>query len=173
MAMPVSDLESPSPAVFLQDFVDVDAPERLVSGRLCAGQRWLARLASAAGCDAEGRLDELGHSRLLITHEVRVRVGRPSRSRTGVVVPLRWEDAEHPGAVPVLDGNLEVAQIGPRRSRVVLYASYRPPPAEAIRATEPLDQALLQRVAESTVRSFLCRMAETLQSWPLEDHTPG
>ena len=159
------DAEGTSPAVFLQDFVDVEQPEQLVSERLCSGQAWLARLASAAGDDTESRLVRLGPSDHLITREVRVRVGRPTSLETSVVVPLRWEDARRPNFFPVLDGNLEVAPLGTDRSRVVLHASYRPPFDGVGRA---LDQALLHRVAESTVRTFLCKVAETLQDWPVE-----
>ena len=160
--------KGPTPAVFLRDFVDVDQPERLVGERLRAGQAWLARLAGAAGGDTETQLVRLGPSALgeLVTREVRVRLGQPTSLETGVVVPLRWEDARKPSLFPVLDGNLEVVPLGPERSRVVLHASYRPPFDGVGRA---LDQALLHRVAESTVRTFLRKVAETLQDWPAEE----
>ncbi len=162
---PAPDPEALKTAVFIQDFVDVDLPERLVSERLDEAQGWLAGLACAAGGDAESQLVRLGPSGLgqLVARDVRVRLGRATSGGTrdgGVVVPLRWEDAKRPGLFPMLDGNLEVAPLGPERSRVVLYASYRPP-FDAVGRV--LDQALFHRVAESTVRSFLQKMAETLQ----------
>jgi hypothetical protein len=168
MATPESDIEGPGPAVFLQDFVDVAQPERVIGERLSNGQAWLARLASAAGDDTETQLVRLGPTALgeLVTREVRVRLGRPTRIGGVVVVPLRWEDGRRPNFFPVLDGNLEVAPLGPDQSRIVLYASYRPPFDGVGRV---LDQALFHRVAESTVRSFLCKVAETLQNWPVEE----
>jgi len=165
MATPAPETEGPSPAVFIRDFVDVGEPETAVSARLAQGQDWLTLLASAAGGDAESQLLRLGPSSLgdLVTREVRVRLGRPTSGESGVIVPLRWEDARRPGLFPVLDGNLEVAPVGADRSRVVLYASYRPPFDGMGRV---LDQALFHRVAESTVRSFLRKLAETLEDRP-------
>jgi hypothetical protein len=165
MATPASDVETMNPAVFIQDFVDVNLPEKLVSERLSEGQGWLARLASAAGDDTESQLVKLGPSSFghLIARDVRVRLGRATSGAAGVVVPVRWEDARRPGLFPLLDGNLEVAPLGPDHSRVVLYASYRPPFDAMGRV---LDQALFHRVAESTVRSFLQKVAGTLQNWP-------
>lgn len=166
MATPASDIKEPSPAVFLQDFVDVDQPEAVVGRRLATAQAWLGRLASAAADDTETQLVRLGPSSSLgdlLAREVRVRLGRPSSQGEGVVVPLRWEDARRPSLFPVLDGNLEVASLGAGRSRIVLNASYRPPFDGVGRA---IDQALLHRVAESTVRAFLRKVAETLQDWP-------
>jgi hypothetical protein len=168
MAPPASDIEGPSAAIFLKDFVDVEQPEHLVSERFSTGQAWLSRLASDAGDDTESQLVRLGPSSLgdLIAREVRVRLGRPTSQAGGVVVPLRWEDARRPNFFPVLDGNLEVSSLGETRSRVVLYATYRPPFDGVGRV---LDQALLHRVAESTVRAFLRKVAETLQDWPADD----
>ncbi|MDA8318136.1 MAG: hypothetical protein M0010_23650 [Actinomycetota bacterium] len=166
VAAEVSDGER-TPAVFLRDFVDVDQPQQLVSERLATGQSWFGRLASAAGDDTESHLVRLGLTALgdldLVTREVRVRMGTPTLLEGGVVVPLRWEDGRRPNLFPVLDGNLEVASVGPGQSRLILHASYRPPFDGVGRA---IDRALLHRVAESTVRSFLRKVAETLEDWP-------
>jgi len=157
--------EERTPAVFLRDFVDVDQPQQLVSERLSTGQSWFGRLASAAGDDTESQLVRLGLTALgdLVSREVRVRMGTPTSLEGGVVVPLRWEDGRRPNLFPVLDGNLEVASVGAGQSRLIIYASYRPPFDGVGRA---IDRALLHRVAESTVRSFLRKVAETLQDWP-------
>jgi hypothetical protein len=165
MATPAPDVEKGNQAVFVQDFVDVALPEKLVSERLSDGQGWLARLASAAGDDTESQLVRLGPPSFghLVARDIRVRLGRAKCGEAGVVVPLRWEDARWPGLFPLLDGNLEVAQLGPDRSRIVLYASYRPPFDAMGRV---LDQTLFHRVAESTIRSFLQKVAGTLQDWP-------
>ncbi len=89
-----------------------------------------------------------------------MRLGQPSSLEGSIVLALRWEDARRPNLFPVLDGNLEVVPLGPDQSRIVLCASYRPP-FEAVGRV--LDQALLHRVAESTVRSFLHKVAEALE----------
>jgi hypothetical protein len=161
-----SDIERPSPAAFVQNFVDVDQPERLTSERLSGGQFWLARLASATGDEMMSQLAQLGSSDHLVAREIRVRLGQPTTSKTGVVVALRWEDDRRPNLFPVLDGNFEVAALGPDRSRVVLYASYRPPFDQLGRA---LDHTLFYDVAESMIRTFLRKVAETLQEWPAKE----
>lgn len=164
-----SDVEPPKPAAFLKDFVDVDRPRDAVGRMLACGSRWLGRLAGAAGGDAETLLVRISPGAPApvlsewVSREVRVRLGRPTTSPTGVMVPLRWEDARRPGLFPVLDGNLEVVSLGPDRSRLVLYASYRPP-FDGV--GQLLDHAIMHRVAESTARSFLTQVAVTLEEGP-------
>lgn len=150
-----------TPSVFLKDFVDVHRPVAEVGERIASGSAWLTPLATAAGDDATSLLVQVGPQRLgdLIARTVRVRLGSPNSRDGAVVVPIRWEDAQHPALFPVLDGDLEVASLDEQSSRVVLYASYRPP----LRGLGQLiDDGLLHRVAESTVRAFLLRAAEAL-----------
>jgi hypothetical protein len=64
------------------------------------------------------------------------------------------------GIFPMLDGDLELAPLGSERCRLTLSASYMPPFGDVGRA---LDRALLHRVAQSTVRSFLARVAMSLE----------
>lgn len=166
MASAPSDVRAPKPAVFLQEFVDVARPPDVIGEKLATGSQWLGHLASAAGGDTETLLVRIGPGSAgrapaeWIAREVRVRIGRSTETSVGVRVPLRWEDARRPGLFPVLDGNLEVASLGPNRSRIVLYASYRPPFDSWGHA---LDHALLHRVAESTIRSFLGYVAARLE----------
>lgn len=161
--------------MFLQDFVDVERPRDVISERLASGGRWLERLASAAGDDTQTQLVRMGPPLFgdWIAREVRIRLGSPTVSDSGVVVPIRWEDARRPTFFPVLDGNLELVALGPECCRIVLYASYRPP-FETV--GHVLDSALLHRVAESTVRSFLTQVAQTLGTTPpqlLDTADPG
>lgn len=148
------------PSVFLQDFVDVDRSLATIGLRLGGGSAWLAALVDAAGGDAEHQLMRIGPFRRgWVTRDVVVRLGEARTSVEGVAVPIRWEDARRPGFFPVLDGDLEVTPLGPTRCRVVLSAVYRPPFSPVGAA---LDRALLHRVAESTVRAFLRRLADAL-----------
>lgn len=149
------------PSVFLQDFVDVDCGAPRVGELLAAGSGWLTPLAGAAAGDATSLFVRVGPQLLgdLVARTVRVRLGDPSARGEAVRVPIRWEDAQHPALFPVLDGDLEVAPLAEDSCRVVLYAAYRPP----LRAVgRVIDEALLHRVAESTVRAFLRRAAEAL-----------
>jgi hypothetical protein len=61
--------------------------------------------------------------------------------------------------LPQLEGDLEVAAIGPSRSQLSMDALYRPPLALVGRA---LDRALLHRVAEATIKDFMEHVAERI-----------
>jgi hypothetical protein len=77
------------------------------------------------------------------------------------VVPLAWEPSKLQALFPVLNGDMELAPIGRGRCRLTLSASYVPPLGEL---GTHLDHAVLHRVAQSTVRSFLARVAVILQA---------
>ncbi|HVC15517.1 MAG TPA: hypothetical protein VND62_11735 [Acidimicrobiales bacterium] len=155
------ELEHPGRAVFVADVVDVTGSAELVSAHLSVGEAWLSRLATAAVEDAA-----TGPARPRRTtragrryREVCVRLGREAQLAGAVVVPMRWQDGRGPHPFPVLDGNLHVAPLGEHRSRLVLYASYRP----AFGWQSELDGAVAHEVATTTVRSFLERVAGALQ----------
>jgi hypothetical protein len=61
----------------------------------------------------------------------------------------------------LLDGDLELAPLGPDQCRISLAATYTPALG---RFGVQVDRALLHRVAASTVRSFLTQLASKLQS---------
>jgi len=101
--------------------------------------------------DCRGRSD---------ARKVRVTLGPPHNRGDAIVVPLSWKSSALPDLFPVLDGELEVAPLDPERCRVTLTASYVPPLGEVGRQ---LDHALFHRVAHSTVRAFLDRVADSLE----------
>jgi hypothetical protein len=72
---------------------------------------------------------------------------------------MTWEATGPDGLLPTLDGDLEVAPMGPYRSQLSISAMYTPPMGAFGRA---LDRALLHRVAEATVKDFLDRVAATM-----------
>ena len=120
-------------------------------------------MASAAAVDGDVLRLQVGPTWAgrLGTREVEVTVG-PTRDRgSACVVPLAWKATGLAGLFPVLDGDLEIAPLGSNRSRLTLSASYLPPFGDIGRA---LDRALLHRVAQSTVRSFLTRVAVSLEA---------
>lgn len=147
------------PAVFLHDFVDVELPLERVRARVCGADGWLGPLAAAAADDGESLLVRLGPhgSTRRPGVELRVRLGECAARGEAVTVPIRWEASRLPGLFPVLDGALELAPLGDGQTRVLLQASYRPP-LDGVGLW--FDGAVLHRVAESTVRSFLHRVAE-------------
>lgn len=149
--------------VFLQDFVDVHRPVADVRQQFCRSGDWLAPLARQAGDDGDTLLVRIDPTPVGIGWglEVRVRLGDCSPLGDGASVPLRWEASHLPSLFPVLDGDIELAPLGPDECRLVLRASYRPPMERLGRV---LDSVLLHRIAESTVRSFLRRVADSLEA---------
>ena len=74
---------------------------------------------------------------------------------------MSWRPTAEGTVLPVLDGDLELAAIGPRRSQLSMNASYEPPFGLIGRMA---DRALLHRVAEATVKDFVDRIAGALRS---------
>jgi hypothetical protein len=147
--------------LLLEDFIDVPCQPEEIRRRCALDHSWLTALANSASTDGEALLMRIGPSWAagLLTRTVRIRLG-PARERgSTVVVPIDWESAEHPNLFPVLSGDLEITPLGWDVCRIVLSASYSPPLGELGRR---IDRAVLHHVAQSTVRSFLSRMATSL-----------
>ena len=148
--------------IFVQDFIDVALPLASVRGQFSNTERWLAVLASEAEEDGEALRLQIGPTWAggLVTREVEVTLGPTHERGESLVVPLVWKATGLTGVFPMLNGDLELAPLGAQRCRLTLAASYLPPFGEVGRA---LDHALLHRVAQSTVRSFLARVATSLE----------
>ena len=103
--------------------------------------------------------------------KVVVTLGEAYRRKEAMIVPLSWRASALPAMFPVLDGELEVTPVDPRRCRLTLTASYVPPFGELGRQ---LDRALLRRVARSTARAFLEQVAVGLEeNSGVQDLRPG
>jgi hypothetical protein len=91
---------------------------------------------------------------------VEISVGKPRffLSRL-LLLPLTWKVTSGEGLFPSLESDLELAPLGPSRTRLAINANYRPPLGVLGLA---LDRALLHRVAEATLKDFLDRVAERL-----------
>jgi hypothetical protein len=149
--------------IFIQDFIDVALPLPAIRERFTSTERWLTDVASAAEEDGEELRLQIGPTWAggLVTREVEVTLGPTHQRGEAIVVPLVWKATGLTGMFPMLNGDLELAPLGPERCRLSLAASYSPPLGDVGRA---LDRALLHRVAQSTVRSFLSRVASGIQS---------
>jgi hypothetical protein len=157
------------PLIFVEDFTDVECTLAVARRRLTGDGSWFAPLASAAAQDGETLQMRIGPSWVggRLTRDVRVTTG-PPRDRVGaLVVPLAWEPSKLQALFPVLNGDMELAPIGRGSCRLTLSASYAPPLGEL---GTHLDHAVLHHVAQSTVRSFLARVAAVLQA---DAHDPA
>jgi hypothetical protein len=149
--------------IFVQDFIDVPLALTTVRGRFASPVRWLTDVASAAEVDGQALRLQIGPTWAggLVTREVEVTLGPTHERGEALVVPLVWKATGLTGMFPMLNGDLELAPLGSQRCRLTLAASYLPPFGEVGRA---IDHALLHRVAQSTVRSFLARVAMSLEA---------
>jgi hypothetical protein len=147
--------------MFLRSYVDLDIPfEKAEASLLGTPEAWIPGLLR----DAEGRghqlLAEVGFAvdDRRISREVEITLGMPHRSWAATRVPLTWRATTVGRLFPRLEGDLEVAALGPSRSQLSMDARYRPPLAPV----GALDRALLHRVAEATIRDFVDRVTERI-----------
>ena len=148
--------------IFIQDFVDIDAPFKTIRERFTGDSEWLGPMANAAAQDGETMRMRIGPTWAagLITREVRVTLG-PSRERNDALYrSITWKASGMPSLFPLLDGDIELAPVGRLSSRVSVDIIYTPPLGGF---GARMDRALMHRVAASTVRSFISRVATQLR----------
>lgn len=101
---------------------------------------------------------------------VRVRTREMVRREDRAVLTLRWEATGSGGGLfPALDADITLTPDGDTSSRMTLDGAYRPPLA-ALGAG--LDRLVLHRVATSTVRTLLGRLADAITAAESAE-TPG
>jgi hypothetical protein len=148
--------------MFLRYFVDLAMPfERAERALLAIQGSGLGALVEETGKLVEGLLADVGFTvaERRIEHEVAIRFREPRRLGSRTLIPMTWEATGAGGLIPTLDGDLEVAPLGPRRTQLSISAMYTPPMGALGRA---FDRALLHRVAEATVKDFLDRVAAAM-----------
>jgi hypothetical protein len=147
--------------MFIRYFVEVNRPFDEVEAELLrAPAEWIPDLAGEAEARGEGLLAEVGFGKVLrVERTVRIEFGAPARLEAKTLLPVKWRPAAGGPALPGLDGDLELAAVGPRRSQLSMTASYEPPFGLIGRLA---DRALLHRVAEATVKDFVDRIARAL-----------
>lgn len=145
--------------VLLQDFIDLPRSLELVRTGISNDDRWLVPLAREAEEDGEALLSRIGPGvgPRRLSREVSIELGGWRARGEGIAVSVRWGAVEAGRLFPAFDGDLELAPLGPELCRLVLMGSYTPPFGTLGRA---LDRALLHRVAESTARTFLVKLAQ-------------
>jgi hypothetical protein len=159
--------------VFVQESVEVSRALEAVRGRFAGDGSWFSPFATAAEEDGEALYFRVGPTWAggQAGRKVRVTLGASYERDDAIVVPISWRSSTLSGLFPVLDGNLEVTPLDEHHCRVGLIASYLPPLGELGRQ---LDQVLLHRIADSTARAFLDRVADSLESNPpVKDLRPG
>jgi len=147
--------------VFVYYFVHVNRPFVEVEPELVSQLSNLASLADAAYRQREDLRDKIGLSRDhgIVAKTVQLVAGLPLRGGQQTTIPLAWEATGTPGLFPKLDADLIVATVGPDLSRIAMRGTYAPPLGPLGRA---LDRAVLHRVAEASVKSFVDGVARSI-----------
>jgi len=148
--------------MFVYYFVHVNRPFGEVESALVAELNNLGPFADAAYREGEDLRDQvgLGHDHPLMAKAVQFVSGIPLRGAQQTTVPFAWEATGTPGLFPKLDADLIVAGVGPELSQISMRGTYAPPLGPLGRA---LDRAVLHRVAEASVKSFVDRIAHLVE----------
>lgn len=150
--------------MFVRYYLELALPFEDVERALLADPgAWVPGLARDAEQRGERLLAEVGFTvaETRIDKRVEIELGNPHRMPTKTILPMSWRAAGAESLFPALDADLEVAGLGPNRTQLSISARYRPPMGALGRV---LDRALLHRVAEATIKDFLDRVGEALQS---------
>jgi hypothetical protein len=149
--------------MLIQDFVQIRARYASVrDGLLRPTPNWLIDGANAAYAEGERlclTLSPTGNAPG-IGKRVQVELGAGYPRGDGFVVPLSWWATGPQRLFPTLEADLEIMPLGPDQVMLTLMGRYEPPLGPLGRG---LDRLVLHRVAEACVRSFLHRIAASLE----------
>jgi hypothetical protein len=147
--------------VFIYYFAQLRLPFEKVEERTCRLLRDLTGWADAAyrdGEDLKARVG-IGGKRGVIAKTVTLDVGRPVRTPHQTTIPLSWKATGAPSLFPQMNADLTVARVGPELAQLGFSGSYEAPGGPVGQA---IDEALLHRIAESSVKGFVDRIAEAI-----------
>jgi hypothetical protein len=159
--------------MLIQDFIQVPLPYARVRGHFEGGvSTVLTDSAVRAYRDGEQLSMRLGpslkHPRL--GKKVHLDVGTPYERRDGLVVPICWWASGASWLFPFLEGDLEVMPVGENQVQITLMGRYEPPLSQI---GVGLDRALMHRVADGSVRTFLNNLATALDGRHRRVPSPG
>jgi hypothetical protein len=149
--------------VLIYYFTDIDTAFGLAEPRLLGALPALDGLAEGAYRDGEARRASLGAevARVQAPAFVKLVVGTPTKGPGRLTVPLSWTAEGSTALFPKMDADLMLATLGPDASQLSLRGSYTPPMGAVGRA---LDRMLMHRVAESSVKGFVDRIADSINA---------
>jgi hypothetical protein len=151
--------------MFIRYYLDLPIRSNEVEAALLAQpEAWVPGLARDAEDRGERLLAEVGFAydrEHRLDKQVEIAFGTPYRSPSKTLLPMSWQPTGAEHLFPALEADLEVAPLGASRTQLSISARYRPPMGAVGRA---LDRTLLHRVAEATMKDFLDRVGEALQT---------
>ena len=147
--------------VFVYYFSQLIQPFERVESRVSRLLGDLTVWADAAYRDGEELRARVGvgGKRPFIAKTVTLHVGRPVRMPNQTTIPLSWKATGAPGLFPQMNADLTVARIGPELTQLAFRGSYEAPGGSIGQA---IDEALLHRIAESSVKGFVDRIGDEI-----------
>ena len=147
--------------MFVYYFAQLRLPFEKVEDRICRLLRDLTGWADAAYRDGEELRARVGFGgkRGVIAKTVTLDVGRPVRTPHQTTIPLSWKATGARNLFPEMNADLRVARVGPDLAQIGFSGSYEAPGGPVGQA---IDTALLHRIAESSVKGFVDRIAEAV-----------
>lgn len=147
--------------MFVYYFAHIDRSLSDVDRRLLELAGGFDGMAAAAGRQGEEILARvgLGGEPPRVAKTVRLSLGEPVRHAGSTVIPIVWEATGAPGLFPRMEADLVLSELGPGLTQLTFRGSYTPPLGFIGRA---LDKALLHRVAEASVKSFVDQVASAI-----------
>jgi hypothetical protein len=143
--------------VFVQHSVHIDGPILAVSVALARGPaEWFPRLEERSLAAVGPQVAGIG-----IRKKVAVQFGEPVAAGSWTEVPISWQAKSVHDLFPVMTGKIELAPVSSRVTRLSVCGMYQPPLGSL---GKHLDDALMHRVAEATVRDLAQSIAKRLET---------
>lgn len=148
--------------VFLRYYVELPFPAGKINDLIARlPGEWLDRAAGDANLRGLFMLGTASSSSEpdLTAADLCVSLSAPQTEGTLMRRNVEWLAIHGDASEPILRGDLELAELGPCRTQLALSAQYRP----FTTAQQTPDHAAAQRIAESTLKAFVDRLADYIQ----------
>jgi hypothetical protein len=147
--------------VFIHYFTHVPVNLSVVERRLDGLRANLEEWADVAYREGEELRARVGPAVDGYAKEIRLEIGKAEIHRSGLIYPVKWTAVGAEGLFPRLSAELVLSHVGSDRTKVSFQGTYQPPLGPIGRM---VDRVLLGRVAESTVKNWVDRLAEAVSS---------
>jgi hypothetical protein len=141
--------------VFVLHSVHINSPILDVSLALAKGSsEWFPRLDETSLAEVGPQVAGIG-----IRKKVAVEFGEPIAAGSWTEVPVSWRATSVGELFPLMTGKIELAPVDSRVTRLTVCGMYQPPLG---RLGKYLDDALMHKVAEATVKDLAESIAQRL-----------
>jgi hypothetical protein len=147
--------------MFVHYYTDVPVPIADVEHNLDLLRSHLGSWADVAYREGEELRARVGPNEGTLAKEVRLELGIAEIHRSGLVYPISWSATGAGVLFPTLEADLTLSHVGVEQTRISLEGTYEPPLGTLGRV---VDRVMLRKVADSTVKSWMDRLAQALTS---------